>query len=175
MRRARVVVADPPWPFADKLPGNGRGAASHYGLLSLAELCTFPLPPIADDAWLFLWRVGSMQREAIAVARAWGFAEPTSEIVWVKTTSDGARIRIGMGRSVRNAHEVCLLCKRGRPERRDGGVPSVFHAPRGQHSAKPDRFFELVERLAKGPYVEMFGRKQRAGWTVLGDEAEERR
>lgn len=173
-RRARVVVADPPWPFRDKLPGCGRGAAKHYGLLSLADLCTFALPPIADDAVLFLWRVGSMQREALAVARAWGFGEPTSEIVWVKTAwAPFPRPRMGMGRTVRNAHEVALLCKRGRPERLSASVPSVLLARRHglRHSEKPDEFFAMVEKLYAGPRVELFGRKPRAGWTVLGDEA----
>jgi N6-adenosine-specific RNA methylase IME4 len=174
MRRARVIVADPPWPFRDKLPGPGRGASKHYGLLSLADLCTFALPPIADDAWLFLWRVSSMQREAIAVARAWGFSDPVSELVWAKTTNDGQRLRLGMGRTVRNSHEVCMLCRRGRPKRADAGVPSVLLAPRGEHSAKPDRFFDLVERFARGPYVEMFSRRRRPRWSCFGDEVDGR-
>ncbi len=29
-KRYRVLTADPPWPFKDKLPGKGRGAAKHY-------------------------------------------------------------------------------------------------------------------------------------------------
>ena len=34
----RTVVADPPWPYRDRLPGGGRGAAKHYKLLSLDEI-----------------------------------------------------------------------------------------------------------------------------------------
>lgn len=168
--KARVLLADPPWSFGDSLPGPGRGAASHYRCLSLAELCCFPLPPLADDAWLVLWRVGAMQQEALAVVRAWGFNPPTSEIVWVKTTDDGHRVRIGMGRTVRNAHEVALICRRGKPSRAAANVPSVFFAPRGRHSAKPDEFYELIERLADGPRVELFARVRRPGWECFGDE-----
>ena len=170
MKRANVLLADPPWLFGDPLPGDKRGASSHYRCLTVAEICCFPLPPIADDAWLFLARVGSMQQEALAVVRAWGFNPPTSEIVWVKTTGDGDRLRIGMGRTVRNCHEVILVCKRGRPARLDGGVPSVIFAPRGEHSAKPDILYETIERLADGPRVELFARVRRPGWRCFGDE-----
>jgi N6-adenosine-specific RNA methylase IME4 len=137
--------------------------------MTLDELVTFELPPIADDAWLLLWRVASMQDEALELVRAWGF-RPVAEIVWVKTTDDGEVIRIGMGRTVRNAHEVALVCKRGRPARGAADVPSVFFAPRGRHSAKPDKFYELIERLADGPRVELFARARRPGWSCFGDE-----
>ena len=166
----RVLVADPPWLFGDPLPGVARGAVKHYPCMSLAEICLFPLPPLLDDAWLVLWRVGAMQAEALAVARAWGFRPPDSELVWIKTTDDGRGVRIGMGRTVRNAHEVALVCRRGRPARKSAAVKSVFFAPRGQHSAKPDRFYELVEALSDGPYAELFARRERPGWRCYGNE-----
>jgi len=31
----RTIVADPPWPFGDKLPGPKRGAVKHYKGMSL--------------------------------------------------------------------------------------------------------------------------------------------
>ena len=167
--RYRVIVADPPWKFSDKLPGKGRGAEKHYSCMTVAEICAFELPPVAPDAWLLLWRVAAMPMEALAVCKAWGFA-PCAEIVWRKTTNDGSRIRIGMGRSVRNAHEACIIAKRGRPEVLDHSIPSVFDAPRGVHSAKPDVFYELVERFAPGPYADIFARRERQGWLCVGDE-----
>jgi N6-adenosine-specific RNA methylase IME4 len=178
------------------------------------EIQRFPLPPIADDCWLFLWRVSAMPQEALDVAKTWGF-RVVSEVVWVKAPEIGAhkepakgtvlyrsfkemdkkllavglnhtfrgaphvitaeearRVTIGMGHSVRMAHEVCLIAKRGRPTRNSPlNVPSVFFAPRGEHSAKPEAFYDLVERFAPGPYVELFARRQRKGWVCLGDEA----
>lgn len=167
-----VVVADCPWKFGDKLPGPGRGAEKHYQCMDVAALCAFELPPIADDAWLFFWRVGSMQREALQVIEAWGFNPPTSDIVWVKTTKTG-KLRMCMGRSVRNCHEVALVCKRGKPKVHSAAVRSVIYAPLGAHSEKPQAFYDAVEKLT-GPdanRVELFGRRQRKGWTVMGDEA----
>lgn len=198
-RRTRVICADPPWLFGDALPGGGRGSIKHYACMGVVDVCNFlpdlimrgEVPPLADDAALFLWRVGTQQREALAVARAWGFNDPTSEVVWVKTTRDvddddaaalldglepedvGPVLRMGMGRTVRNCHEVALICRRGRPETQSHSERSVIFAPRGEHSAKPEKFHALVQRLYKGPYVELFGRQRREGWLVIGDELPE--
>jgi N6-adenosine-specific RNA methylase IME4 len=49
-------------------------------------------------------------------------------------------------------------------------VRSSFEAPVGRHSEKPDESYELIERLAPGPYVELFARRKRPGWTCLGNE-----
>lgn len=166
----RAVCADPPWPFGDKLPGGGRGAAKHYETMSIDDICSLELPPIGNDALLFLWRVSAMQEEALRVARAWGF-RPVSEIVWVKTGADGA-VRMGMGRYVRAAHESCLVATRGQGRLliKHHGIPSVFMASRGAHSAKPEAFYELVERLAEGPFLELFARRTRPAWTCIGTD-----
>ncbi len=164
----RVLVADPPWRFSDRLPGNGRGAAKHYSTLSQVDILRFPLPPLARDAVLFLWRVSSMQAEALDVARVWGFTVKT-ELVWRKQTATGKR-HFGMGRIVRAEHETCLVATRGRITPKVRTVRSTFRAPVGRHSEKPERFYELVEELFDGPYVELFARRQRRGWTCMGDE-----
>jgi len=167
--RFRVLVADPPWKFNDHLPGRGRGAAKHYPCMSSAEICAFPTPPMLDDAVLFLWRVAAMQREAMDVIDAWGFTFK-SELVWVKRTATGRR-HFGMGRIVRSEHEVCLIATRGRPRPLNLSTRSTFEAVAvRQHSAKPDRFYDVVRELYEGPYVELFARRHRPGWTCFGNE-----
>ena len=166
----RSVAADPGWQFGDSLPGPSRGAAKNYRTMSLAEICAFKLPDLEDDCRLFLWRVASMQEEALAVMRAWGFTLK-AEMVWVKETVHG-RPHFGMGRTVRNAHEVCLIGVRGKPEVLSHSVRSVFSAPVERHSEKPDRFFKLVGELSPRPYVELFARRRRVGWDAFGDELE---
>ena len=166
-----VLLADPPWQFGDKLPGPGRGAEKHYGTLSLAQLRVFPLPPLRFPCLLFLWRVAAMPEEALSVCRAWGFA-PKSEIVWVKKTPTGKR-HFGMGRYVRAEHETCLIGARGPAHRLigDRSIRSTFEAATGEHSQKPDEFYDLIERLAPGlPRVELFARRPRAGWSQYGNE-----
>lgn len=169
-----VLVADPPWQFRDGLPTTkancGRGAAAHYQCLSLAQIKAFPLPTFARSAVLLLWRVSSMQEEALAVVRAWGFV-PKSEIVWVKRRAQGGRA-FGMGHYVRAEHETCIIATRGSGASlvKVRNVRSTFEAPVGRHSEKPDAFYSLVESLFRGPYVELFARRKRAGWDVYGNE-----
>lgn len=171
MTAFRCIVADPPWSFSDKLPGHKRGirgAEAKYQVLSQPDIESFDLPPIAADAWLFLWRVASQVEEAYRVCRAWGFS-PKSEIVWIKRTVKGGR-HFGMGRSVRAEHETAIVASRGRPEILSRSIRSTFEAPVGLHSAKPDAFFDLVEALVPGPRLELFARRERDGWTCLGNE-----
>lgn len=164
----RVLCADPPWSFGDKLPGASRGAEKNYDVMAVEEICAFTLPPLEPDAYLFMWRVASQVEEAYRVVRAWGFA-PKSEIVWRKMTS-GGKPWFGMGRHVRAAHETAIVAVRGRPRRLSASERSVFEATAGRHSEKPEAFYDIIERLAPGPYVELFARRQRAGWTCLGNE-----
>jgi N6-adenosine-specific RNA methylase IME4 len=46
-----------------------------------------------------------------------------------------------------------------------------FTWPRGRHSVKPDAFYDLVEQVSPGPYLELFARRQRLGWDTWGNEA----
>ncbi len=172
MRAARVVVADPAWKFNDRLPGKTRGAAKNYRTQKhdgvLRYLKNHPEIKIADDAILFLWRVSAMGEEAYAVMRAWGFV-PKSEIVWRKLTKNG-KLYFGMGRYTRMCHEVCLIGRRGKAKVKSRSIRSMFDAPVGAHSEKPDEFYKLVKKLTKGPHVELFARKRRRGWIQFGNQ-----
>lgn len=173
----RVLVADPPWPFRDALPDE-RGAAHNYPLMSVNDICMFKLPPLTDDAVLYLWRVAAMQAEALRVVSAWGFTLKP-ELVWLKKTKYGRRW-FGMGRIVRAEHEICLIATHGRPQTLSHSVRSTFETDEDdvaglsarvdRHSAKPERFYGIIESLHAGPYCELFARRQRPGWTCLGNE-----
>ncbi len=175
----QTLVADPPWPYADRLPGKGRGAEKHYPTLSITEIGRFPLPAMARDSWLFLWTTGAFLAPAFDVMRWWGFQDTGAQIVWRKTGSPIERVgrrveftapRIGMGRTVRMEHEYVLIGRRGRPARSAGNVRSVIEAPVRGHSEKPDEVYAEIERLVSGPYVELFARRARPGWAVFGNE-----
>jgi N6-adenosine-specific RNA methylase IME4 len=174
MTAARLIASDPPWDFRDGLPGATRGAANNYHTLSLAEIVRYPLPPIADDALLLLWRVAAMTSEAITVARAWGF-EPKAELVWVKLATGGeGKLHFGMGRYTRGSHEVCMICAKGKAHAliQTHSIRSVFFAEVGKHSQKPDEFYRIAEELFPGPRVELFARTRRDGWQQFGLELE---
>lgn len=171
LRSFRVVCADPAWSFGDKLPGDSRGAEKNYEVMSVEDICKIELPPIdPTGALLFLWRVSSQVEEAYRVVRAWGFV-PKTEIVWRKLTVTGKRW-FGMGRIVRAEHETCIVAKRGRIDVDIRNIRSTFEAPVGEHSEKPEIFYtDIVQKLvAAGPYVELFARRNRVGWTCLGNQ-----
>lgn len=170
-----VIVADPPWKFNDKLKMSDikRGAEANYNCMTTQDICNVDTSLFADDAILFLWRVASMQEEALDVMRAWGF-NPKSELVWIKTTNDiDNKLTFGMGRYTRNCHETCLIGVRGKGNKLiiNHSVRSIFFAQRMSHSSKPNKFFELVETMTdkQGTYLELFSRKPRDGWTTIGD------
>jgi N6-adenosine-specific RNA methylase IME4 len=178
-----VIVEDPPWKHGDQLPGAKRGAGKHYDVMPTEAICALALPPIAPDAHLFLWRVASMQQDALDVVRARGFTVK-SELVWLKRTKNGKRA-FGMGHHVRMEHEICLICTRGRgagivnrsqrstfaSELDDDGGGS-FEATMAEHSRKPPEFYRIVEGLFSPDVarLELFAREQRPGWTTLGNE-----
>lgn len=173
-RRFRVHVSDPPWDFDDRVSRSGRGAKNHYETMPLEEIMAFPQPDMFEDSLLFLWRVAAMTSEAICVAHAWGYT-PKAEAVWVKTRPsyrEPSRLNVGMGHYTRGSHETVMICSRGKGHRfiKDHSIPSVFYAPIGEHSAKPEAFYDFVHDLARGPYVETFARRPRDRWTCYGDE-----
>ena len=73
-----------------------------------------------------------------------------------------------MGYWTRASSEVCLLGTRGKPKRLNADVRQGIIAPVRQHSRKPDGIHERIERLVAGPYLELFARQQREGWTAWG-------
>jgi N6-adenosine-specific RNA methylase IME4 len=49
-------------------------------------------------------------------------------------------------------------------------VRELVIAPRREHSRKPDEVAAGTERLVAGPYLELFARETRPGWTSWGNE-----
>lgn len=161
-----VIYADPPWRY-EFAEDRGRQIENHYPTMPLDEIKALKVPA-ADDAVLFLWVTSPKLPEGLEVLAAWGFQYVTC-MVWVKD-------RIGMGYYARQQHELLLIGKRGNlpvpdPEDRPS---SVITAPRGQHSAKPDEVYELIERMYPlHDKCELFQRRPRPGWAGWGNQAGE--
>jgi hypothetical protein len=83
-----------------------------------------------------------------------------------------AEVSMGLGYWTRANSEPCLLATRGKPKRRDGGVKQGIIEPKREHSRKPDCVPGRIERLVEGPYLELFARTQRPGWTVWGNQTD---
>lgn len=179
------IVADPPWKYRTfSAKGGGRGAEQHYPTMKLDEIKAMPVASVADrDCHLFLWATGPNLREAFAVMDAWGFKYSALGFVWVKQNLrlDTKQLRLvtvgdeglflGMGHTTRQNAELVLLGRRGRPKRTSKKIRQVIMAPRREHSRKPDEVLDRIEAYCAGPYLELFSRSNRPGWTAWGNEA----
>jgi N6-adenosine-specific RNA methylase IME4 len=41
-----------------------------------------------------------------------------------------------------------------------------------EHSRKPDEQYDIIRQCSPGPFLELFARKRREGWTSWGNQAE---
>jgi N6-adenosine-specific RNA methylase IME4 len=122
----------------------------------------------APDSVLFCWATFPLLADALALVAAWGFKYKTA-FVWDK----------GHG-AFGNYHdadaELLLVATRGSclPEA-DKKEKQVQRFPRGKHSAKPEEWRQLIDRLyPSGPRIELFRRGDcPAGWAIWGAEAAE--
>lgn len=167
------ILADPPWSFktwSGKTGTPHRTANDHYLTAGAGELASISVGDVAArDCALFMWVIDSHLDAALELGKAWGFSFKTRAFTWRKLTSTGTP-KIGMGYWTRKQTEMCWLFTRGAPKRQDKGVREIIDAPRREHSRKPDEQYERIEALVGGPYLELFARHERLGWTSWGDE-----
>ena len=169
----RCVVCDPPWKHAlgatwKRTNNKTARVRPHdvYDLMTVPEIIAVK-PTTEPQSHLWLWVVNQHVDWGYDVARAWGF-EPWQMITWCKPG-------LGTGQFQCNTESV-LVCRKGprhgNPFGKTGGT--WFSWPRGRHSKKPDDFYDLVERVSPGPYLEMFARERRHGWDSHGNELPQR-
>jgi N6-adenosine-specific RNA methylase IME4 len=176
----KVIYADPPWKFATySRKGKGRSPEAYYDCMSLADIEALPVAEwAAKDCALFLWTTDPMLEKAFAVIRAWGFTYKTVGFYWVKLNKFATQpvfgasdFFTGLGFWTRANPELCLLATRGSPRRLRADVSKLIVSPRREHSRKPDEVYDRIEALCEGPYLEMFARSERPGWSPWGLEA----
>ncbi len=105
--------------------------------------------------------------------RSWGF-QYKSNIVWHKIRRDGGPDGRGVGFYFRNVTELLLFGVRGKNARTlpPGRSQVNFLATRKrEHSRKPDEQYPLIEECSHGPFLELFARGERSGWTSWGNQA----
>jgi N6-adenosine-specific RNA methylase IME4 len=174
----RTIGADPPWPYRRKWGGfkaatiqGGRAHGANrplpYPEMTVAAIAALSVPFLAaPDARCFLWATNRFLPDAFGVLAAWGFRYGQT-LVWAKTPMGR-----GPGNLFAQNAEYVLMGTRGSLPRIAPRQESVwFNWKRtSDHSRKPDAFLDLVEQVSPGPYLELFARRERAGWTTWGDE-----
>jgi N6-adenosine-specific RNA methylase IME4 len=206
----KVIVADPPWFFNDrlKMSKTERGAESKYNVMKDVDIINLNVKDIVDDtAVLALWVPGSKLEEGIECCKAWGFV-PTQTWIWVKTKKQPLKVitkeiskilkkeepknyrkiiqkliddfdmndvlNFFMGHLFRQTHELVIIGTRGKYTkiRKNRSQRSVYNGPAlDEHSEKPE---ELQNRLdiifPNVDKLEMFARRERPGWTCVGND-----
>jgi len=177
-QRFSTILADPPWQFTNK---TGKVAPEHkrlsrYGTMKLDEILALPVSEIAaTPSHLYLWCPNALLPDGIAVLKAWGF-NYKSNIVWHKVRKDGGSDGRGVGFYFRNVTELILFGVRGKnartlaPGRRQ---VNLLATRKREHSRKPDEQYEIIEACSSGPFIELFARGVRKGWTTWGNQANE--
>lgn len=177
-RRFSTVLADPPWQFKNR---TGKMAPEHrrlsrYETMTLEQIKSLPIAfTTASPAHLYLWVPNALLPEGIAVMNAWGF-EYKSNLIWHKIRKDGGSDGRGVGFYFRNVTEMLLFGVKGKnartlaPGRRQ---VNLFSSRKREHSRKPDEQYEIIESCSPGPYLELFARGIKSGWSTWGNQANE--
>ncbi len=156
--------------------GMDRHAANHYPTADTAHTpeeivarCAERFKALAPDCILFKWTTRQHAYIAMKVMDLQGFTYKT-QLGWAKKRNGNAR---GKGKWFSDEHEILLVGTRGTV------VPpatahyrSWFDDPVGEHSAKPDHVYDIIEyHWPNTPKIEFNARQRRPGWYAWGFDA----
>jgi N6-adenosine-specific RNA methylase IME4 len=168
VKRYRTVVADPPWDVGrgPEWASNGASRPLTYPTMSLDEIAALPVRQLAEkSAHLYLWTINAYVEESYEIARLWGFKD-SALLTWCKPPNG-----IGLGGTYSLTTEFCLFARRGVCPAAERIDSTWWLWKRGPHSAKPEPFLDMVERVSPAPRVELFARRDRLGWDTWGNES----
>lgn len=174
--KAGLIYEDYEWDdeVYSRETGMDRHAANHYETSANAHTAEEihrrrPIDRIIDRraCVLAMWATNQHLKIAMDLMALRGF-EYKSNYCW------GKEGNISTGRWNRSKHELLLFGTIGSPPCPAPGTQwdSLQLAPKSEHSAKPDCFYEMLEEyfptLVK---IELNARRPRAGWVQWGNEA----
>jgi N6-adenosine-specific RNA methylase IME4 len=161
----RTLVIDPPWAYDDEMLGRG---GVPYATMPRDQVLALPVPAWAEDeCHLYLWTTNAILPLAVECMKAWGF-QHKSMLTWAKPS-------YGMGTQFRGQTEHVLFGIKGKLSTRCTDISTLFEAPRGAHSEKPEKFYDIVRAASYPPYGEAFQRQARPGFVNLYEQITEAR
>lgn len=167
---AGTILADPPWRFTNR---TGKASPEHkrlyrYPTMSMDEIAGLPVQEMSlPQSHLYLWTPNALIAEGLGVMGAWGFTYKTL-LIWHKIRRDGYPDGRGLGFYFRNVTEIILFGVRGKLRTLAAGrrQPNIICARRRDHSRKPDELYDIIEACSPGPFLELFARNTRSGWST---------
>ncbi len=162
----RTIVIDPAWEYDEFSKGAVAGKIGQYAKQTYEQLWELNLKQWAEDeCHLYCWATNAYVLKAGALIEHWGF-EYKQILTWVKPPP------FGLGRNYRNSTEQVLFAMIGDRTTRANNLPTHFEGPRGEHSEKPESFYEIVRLASYPPYGEGNRRRFRSDFTDLFMEGE---
>jgi N6-adenosine-specific RNA methylase IME4 len=171
-----TILIDPPWRFQNR---TGKMAPEHkrlhrYATMNFEEIAALAVGRYArTPSHLYLWCPNALLAEALTIMKAWGFTYKTN-IVWYKIRKDGGPDGRGVGFYFRNVTELLLFGVKGYMRTLKPGRTQVnlIATRKQEHSKKPYELYDVIEECSPGPYLELFARNRREGWTSWGDQVD---
>ena len=166
----RTIVVDPPWPAdLDGFRDQSTRGYYPYATMTIDDIAALKIGELAHAEgcalWLWITNFHLVRGCQLPLLTAWGF-EASTLLTWCKP-------RIGQGQRLRGASEHAILAVRGSVPILGAAVRTWFESPPGndQHSAKPSRFYEIVEQVTPAArYASIFaGKDARPDWDMHGD------
>lgn len=167
----KTILADPPWDYEEITNSSYKSSSSFrcdsdYTRMTLEQIADLTIDGkhiseyATEKAHLYLWTTNTMLEASFDILRAWGFEYKTM-LTWGKPY-------IGLGHYFRTNTEHILFATRGNLETLTDNTPTWFQADKSKHSSKPEHIYNLIENNSYAPYLELFARKNRKGWTSWG-------
>lgn len=162
-KKYSTIYADPPWQYSNQ--ATRASTDNHYTTMTLEGIANLPISQLTtENAHLHIWTTNAFLFDTKAIMEAWGF-EYKSCFVWVKP-------QMGIGNYWRVSHEFMLFGIKGNQPFLNRAQKSWSEINRTKHSKKPEDVAQKIELVSPAPYLELFGRETRIGWTVWGNEIE---
>lgn len=162
-----TILIDPPWDVSDEGDVNQLGRAkADYFTMPYDDLLKLPVEKLADvDSHIYCWVTNRSMPKVFSLLDAWGFRYVTL-LTWPKSS-------FGMGNYFRGQTEHIAFGVRGSQmlKRKDASTLLPCWSRGNKHSAKPTEIYKFIESCSPGPYLEIFGRMKRQGWTIWGADA----
>ena len=172
MEKYAIIYANPPWMynhqyFSPRDKTFMEANTNRYPApMATADIMALPVGNICEDnCVLFLWATTPILPEAINVVNAWGFTYKTL-FIWEKTNKGC------MGYWFKTCTEHLIIATKGNVKAFGSNIRNCYHEPKGKYGKKPEYFYRIIEKVAKGRRIELFARNYRRGWDVWEMEVE---
>lgn len=184
--RAKLIYLDAPWRF-EAYDGRDDIGERHYNTMPIADLHRLgkQVRDVADtNCHVLMWGTDVHAYQMFVMAENWGLTYKTKFLCWAKPTKEHAGAWfsqpmspkvwvMGRGMTTRSNPEDLWMFTWGKPvlkADRPKDISRLLVHPLGAHSQKPAVVYGYIEQMFNGPYLELFARQYREGWTSLGDD-----